>query len=139
MTQTKGRWALNIAAIVAILFGLMTILSGGSALFGSPETRAALGEVVPFVLWFNFCAGFAYVLAGVGLWLRERWAVVLAMLIFVGSAVVLVALDVHILRGGAYETRTLFAMSLRTLVWAVIAWVARGALLVRSENTGSSK
>lgn len=135
MAESKGRWALNAAAIVAIIFGLMTIVSGGKALFGSAETKAALGEVVPFVLWFNFCAGFAYVLAGVGLWLRKRWAVLLAMAIFLGSALVLVALDVHILRGGAYETRTLFAMSLRTLVWAVIAWVARGAFLGAGQQT----
>jgi hypothetical protein len=37
------------------------------ALFGTEATRAAAGNAVPFVLWFNFLAGFAYILAGLGL------------------------------------------------------------------------
>ena len=36
--------------------------------------RQAAGHYVPFVLWFNFLAGFAYIVAGVGLWMRRRWA-----------------------------------------------------------------
>ena len=31
-----------------------------------------LAATVPFVLWFNFVAGFAYVMAGVGLFLWKR-------------------------------------------------------------------
>ena len=36
-------------------------------LFGGEAARAAAGQFMPFVLWFNFIAGFAYVVAGVGL------------------------------------------------------------------------
>tara|TARA_R110002110_G_scaffold239506_1_gene455438 strand:- start:59 stop:493 length:435 start_codon:yes stop_codon:yes gene_type:complete len=32
------------------------------------------GHYGPFVVWFNFLAGFAYVVAGFGLWFRRRWA-----------------------------------------------------------------
>ena len=71
MTANR-RPALLIAAIVAVLFGALTIFSGGRALFGGAEARAAVGAAVPFVLWFNFLAGFAYVAAGVGLFLRHR-------------------------------------------------------------------
>ena len=39
--------------IAAILFGVLTILSGGQALFGGEAARAAVGAAVPFVLWFN--------------------------------------------------------------------------------------
>ncbi len=31
--------------------------------------RVAAGNFVPFVVWFNFLAGFVYVAAGVELWL----------------------------------------------------------------------
>ena len=48
-----------IAAIVAIVFGVLTVVSGGRALFAGAEARAAVGNAVPFVLWFNFLAGFA--------------------------------------------------------------------------------
>jgi hypothetical protein len=50
MTPTrKGQLGLRIAAGVAVLFGLLTIVSGGRALFGGPEARAAVGNAVPFV------------------------------------------------------------------------------------------
>jgi hypothetical protein len=58
-----------LAAGVAAAFGALTIASGGRALFGGGTE----GNVVPFVLWFNFLAGFAYVAAAAGLWRAARW------------------------------------------------------------------
>ena len=111
---------LRIAAAVAVAFGLLTIMEGGSVLFGSEAARLAAGHYVPFVLWFNFLAGFVYVVAGAGLWARRRWAVWLALSVAVGTAVVFAAFGILILLGGAFELRTVAAMSLRTTVWAVI-------------------
>jgi hypothetical protein len=54
------------------VFGALTIASGGRVLFVSEAARVATGNYVPFVVWFNFLAGFAYVAAGVGLWLGRR-------------------------------------------------------------------
>ena len=76
-------WAISL---VAIGFGLLTLKEGGTILFGDDVARAAAGNYVPFVLWFNFLAGFAYVVAGAGLWLSQRWAVWLAITIAVASA-----------------------------------------------------
>lgn len=114
------RWDILIAAVVVTLFGLLTVLSGGRALFGGPEARAAVGDAVPFVLWFNFLAGFAYVTAGIGLMLRTNWAAKLSIAIFVATVLVMIAFGVHVLLGGAYEMRTVWAMSLRTVVWGVV-------------------
>ncbi len=61
-------------ALVAIIFGIVTIVVGGRTLFGGAEQRAAAGNIVPFVLWFNFVAGLAYVVAGFGLYMWKRWA-----------------------------------------------------------------
>ena len=50
------------------------------------------------------------------------------------TALVFAAFGVHVLAGGAYELRTVVAMSLRTLVWtaiAVVALLARRRLMVR--------
>src|SRR5680860_416341 len=93
------RWGITIAAIVAVLFGLLTILAGGRALFGGAEARAAVGDAVPFVLWFNFLAGFAYVAAGAGLFLRRSWAVRLSIGILVATILVMIAFGVHLLIG----------------------------------------
>lgn len=97
-------------------------------LFGSEEARAAAGNYVPFVLWFNFIAGFAYVLAGAGLWMQQRWAVWLAVAISAATALTFMAFGVHIYSGGVYEQRTVIAMSLRTLIWMVIAALSIRAL-----------
>jgi len=56
--------------IFGALFGLLTIKEGGAVLFVDGAGRAAAGNFVPFVLWFNFLAGFVYVVAGIGLWFR---------------------------------------------------------------------
>ena len=100
------RWMLAVS-LLAVAFGLLTVKAGGTVLFGSPQTRAAAGNVVPFVLWFNFAAGFAYVAAGVGLWMQRRWALWLAIAIAASTAMVFAAFGVHVLGGGAYEPRTL--------------------------------
>ena len=123
---TRSRGGPRVAAAIAVVFGLMTVLEGGRVLFGGEAARLAAGNYVPFVLWFNFLAGFAYVVAGAGLWLRRRWAVWLALSLAVGTVAVFAALGVHILLGGAFERRTVVAMSLRTLVWsATYAFASR--------------
>jgi hypothetical protein len=64
----RPRWAIA-AALIAVVFGIVTIIVGGKTPFGGAEERAATGNIAPFVLWFNFVAGFAYVIAGFGLFL----------------------------------------------------------------------
>ena len=119
----RGIW-MRVIALIAIGFGLMTIREGGAVLFYDGAARDAAGSYVPFVLWFNFLAGFAYVIAGVGLWMRRRWATWLAMAIAVATALVFLAFGVHVALGGAWERRTVIAMTLRTLVWVGIAAIA---------------
>jgi hypothetical protein len=128
MNSSRQNRSLRIVAAVALAFGLATMASGGRTLFGGEAQRLAAGAYVPFVLWFNFVAGFAYVAAGAGLWMRQRWAVVLAWLIAITTLLVFAALGVHVSGGGAYEARTVAAMTLRSLVWLGIAWAASRAL-----------
>ena len=129
-SDRRGPW-IRVISMLAVVFGLMTLKEGGAVLFGSGEARTAAGNYVPFVLWFNFVAGFAYVVAGVGIWLQRRWAAGLALVIAAATALVFAAFGVHVLAGGDYELRTVVAMSLRTLVWAAIALIARRRLLLR--------
>jgi len=112
------------AAVLAAVFGLLTIKEGGTVLFGDAAARAAAGAYVPFVLWFNFLAGFAYAIAAIGLWRRQRWAAWLAAGIAMATALTFAVFGVHVLAGGAYEQRTALAMALRTTVWTVIAALA---------------
>lgn len=127
MADSRARIGVGLraAAAVAVAFGLLTITEGGTVLFGGDAARAAVGNYVPFVLWFNFLAGFAYVAAGVGLWRGRGWAATLATVIALSTFMVFAAFGIHVLAGGDYEARTVVAMTLRTAVWAAIAAYAR--------------
>lgn len=116
----------RIAAAIAIVFGAMTVFSGGQALFGSAATQAAAGNAVPFVLWFNFLSGFVYVLAGIGIAQSKPWGAWLAMALALAILAVFALFGLHILRGGLYEMRTIGAMVLRLAVWIGIAAFLRG-------------
>ncbi len=121
MTIRKRPAWVWISAIIAVIFGVMTIKSGGSVLFIDGEARQAAGNYVGFVLWFNFLAGFFYIATGIGIWLEKAWAPMAAIAIAVSTFVVFGAFGIHILNGGEYEQRTVIAMSIRTLVWSAIA------------------
>lgn len=130
---------MRIVGTLALLFGLVTVLAGGRALFGGELAREAVGAAVPFVLWFNFLAGFAYAAAGVGLLLRSPWAAWLSVLIAAASMLVFIAFGVHVFQGGAFETRTVGAMALRCLVWGVIAFYSFNTLVVRQTRARSGR
>lgn len=112
--------SMTTAAFVAMVFGLLTIVSGGRALFGGAD----MGAVVPFVLWFNFFAGFAYVAAGLGLWYQTGWATRLTIGIVLATVAVFAAFLWQVWRGTAYEARTMGAMGLRLAIWVMIAIAA---------------
>ncbi len=132
MSTFKSDLLVKALAVVAVLFGFLTVLSGGQVLFGDEAARLAAGSIVPFVLWFNFIAGFAYVTCGLGLWRQRRWSVPVALFIAVATGLVFVAFGVHVWSGAAYEARTVGAMALRTLLWAGIAVAAHRALRHRA-------
>ena len=111
----------RIIAIVAILYGIITVKAGGSTLF-IDEVRLAAGDYVPFVLWINFLLGFAYIIAGIGLFLGKIWAKNLSMLIAGITLITYVALGIHIALGGLFKAKTLKAMAVRSLVWVGISF-----------------
>jgi hypothetical protein len=133
MSGRRLKWL----AIAAIVFGVLTVLSGGRALFGDAEARAGLGNIVPFVLWFNFAAGFVYVIAGAALLQSKPWAANVAVVLAVATVLVFLAFAAHVATGGAFEVRTVGALSIRSLFWIVVALVASRA--VRSAAGRSSQ
>jgi len=125
--RSIGIWA---SAIIAILFGLLTLKSGGEVLFINGVGREAAGNFIPYVLWFNFVMGLIYIIAGIGLWLQKKWAAWLSIFIAVSTLVVFAILGVHIYLGGLFEQRTIGAMTLRTSLWSIISIVAYRNLLM---------
>lgn len=125
-------------ALFALGFGFLTIASGGHVLFGDEEARRAAGHYVPFVLWFNFLAGFAYVSAGYAIGRGRPWAAKLALCIAGASAIVFAGLGIHIAMGGTFEVRTIVAMTFRTLIWCAIYLVLCRSLMPFQTTSGAT-
>lgn len=123
-TQEWPKWTTPLG-IAAVLFGLMTLASGGLVLFGGYHT--AMGNIVPFVLWFNFLSGFFYAAAGVGIILRANWSLPLSLLIAGMIVGVFAVLLYAVLTGSAYETRTILAMTSRAIFWLSTAFLVARA------------
>ena len=136
MGETKDRpgWATAVA-VVAALFGAATLVSGGIALFGGAGGRAAAGDAVPFVLWFNFLAGFAYLAGALGLLLWRRWTLPLALAIGLATLAVYLAFGAAVAAGTAFEVRTVFAMALRAGFWLAVAWALARARAGTGRNS----
>lgn len=116
----------SLIALVAALFGLATVVSGGSVALNLGSARALAGNVVPAVVWLNFLSGFAYLAAAWGIWRARRWARPLALAIVAVAAIASLAFVVAVLGGQPWEPRTLGALLLRFGLWAAIAiWLIR--------------
>jgi ACR3 family arsenite efflux pump ArsB len=127
----KPKWPI-VLGVFLMLFGLATIKEGGAVLFFEGAARQAAGNYVPFVLWFNFFAGFAYIGTAIGILKRRSYARWLALGIAGTTLAVFVALAIYISLGGRYETRTLAAMVLRSLIW-----IGATGFLVRKHVAGA--
>ncbi len=100
----------------AIVFGAMTVFSGAQNLFNEEVIRTQ-GNIIPVVLWFNFLAGFLYILIAALILKTKRIALRLTAFLSSMNIVVLLYLLNHIYSNGAFEMRTLIAMSFRTAFW----------------------
>ena len=125
MGETARQGLAWLAALAAAAFGAVTLQAGGSVLFGPESARQAAGDYVPFVVGFNFLAGFVYLAGAAGLFLRARWGLWLALGLAGATLAVYAAFGVHVLAGGAYEWRTVVAMGVRIGFWLAVAGVAR--------------
>jgi hypothetical protein len=112
----------RIAAVLAILLGLLSVKEAGSVLLGlttKPYT------VLPWLVWYNVVAGFLSVLCGRGLWLKRTWADKLADTIVTLHGLVLMILVVLFAFHEAVALISIAAMLIRTLLWVEIIGLTR--------------
>ena len=114
-------YLIKLLAILALVFGIVTLFSGGSILFGPEQAREVAGAYVPFVVWFNFLAGFFYISAAAGIWLGRNWALGLSVLIASATGLAAFAFVFQVVQGALYEMRTIGALVLRIGFWVAIA------------------
>mgnify|MGYP001240245011 FL=1 len=117
----------NILAFVAVVFGLVTIVSGSRVLLGADP-----GYIVfrPLLL-FNTAMGFIYVGAGVAAWRSVARGRAMAGAIFALNLVVLAATATLYSSGDSVAIESVRAMTLRTVVWLALfagfAWLVRAS------------
>lgn len=117
---TKKEKLSRVAGVIAIIFGILTIIQGGRTLF-DPAVHDVAGKVVPFVLKYNFIAGFFYIPIGILVFRMKYYAKYFAILLGAANGVVFFQLTVHVFSDLPYEPKTYFAMMFRLLLWALIA------------------
>ena len=112
---------LTIVSAAAGVFGVLTVVAGGRVLFCSAKKKKKVGNYVEAIVWFNFLAGFAYVVTAVFLAQGRRIAAWLSGGLALATAVAFACFGIWVLRGGAFEGRTIAAMSVRMLFWTAVA------------------
>ena len=102
--------------LVAVLaaFGLLTFFLSTSVIFDLFGIRAKEGDYVLVVVWANFLASIAYLIAAVGIIRSQKWATTLLAVATIILLAAFVALMYHVNAGGLYETKTIGAMIFRT-------------------------
>lgn len=123
-TTTPRPLVLWLLALVATVFGVLTIKSAYLVLFTTGAFHQEAGNYLPFVVWFNGIAGIFYVIGGYGLWRQKRWSAWLAMTIAMATLTIFALFGLHVSDGGLYEQRTVGAMTIRSALWSIIALVA---------------
>lgn len=117
----------RVLAVVAVLFGIATVIAGTRVLSGSDP-----GYVVfrPLLI-FNTAMGVAYLAAGVIAWRSVDKGKYAAATIFVLNLLVLGAMSYLYLAGNAVAVESVGAMILRTGVWLALfvglAWLSRAS------------
>lgn len=100
-------------------FGLLTLFLSSSVIFDLFGIREKEGNYVLFVVLANFICGFLYLLSAYGFIKSEKWLTKILGAAFFVLAVAFVALLFHIQSGGIYETKTVKAMTFRTILTVV--------------------
>ncbi len=110
----------KISAIVAVIFSLLTTAEGLQVLLGVTQPDYI---VLRPLLFYNVSMGIVGIFVGMAIWLNSRWAVFLTLTTVTAHFVVLLIVGVIYLVNGGVAEHSVAAMSIRSIVWLVIAWV----------------
>lgn len=108
----------KIAASVAIVLSILSITEGSQVLLGITQMEYI---VLKPLLIYNVAMGGVGVLVGIALWLNHRWALLLTTIVAAAHITVLLVVGVLYFSGGAAAMHSVQAMSIRVVVWLVIA------------------
>jgi hypothetical protein len=115
----------GVAAAVAALFGLATVIAGTRVLSGADPGYVVFRPL----LVFNTAMGIAYLAAALAIWQSLRLGTAAAAAIAVLNLVFLIAICGLYLAGRSVAIDSVWAMTLRAAVWLglflALVWVGR--------------
>jgi len=110
----------KIAASIAVVFSLLTIVEGTQVLLGITQPEYV---VLTPLLIYNVLMGFVGLFAGIVLWRNLGWSLKLTTLVVAAHIIVLLTVGVIHLSGGAVASHSVNAMIIRSVIWAAITLV----------------
>ncbi len=114
----------NILVIFLFIFGGLTVFMGSSVIFDWFGIREIEGNYVNFVVIANLICGLIYLFAAYNLIKNKKisgYALLIAFLILIVTFSLFIN---YISNGGIYEQRTLKAMSFRTAITLIAAFLS---------------
>lgn len=111
----------KIAASIAVIFSLLTIVEG---------TKVLLGITIPEyivltpLLIYNITMGVFGLFVGTALWIFYRWSLKLTIMVAAAHFSVLLIVAAIYLIGGTIASHSVNAMIIRTVIWGAIVLVA---------------
>ena len=103
-------------SLTGLIFGIVTIISGGPVLFGSDPGYAVFSPLVIF----NTTMGFVYIASSLAAWKNPILSKNIAGFIFLTNLAVLITITYLFFTGSNIAYQSLGAMTFRTIVWLII-------------------
>lgn len=120
----KNKITIVCAGLCALL-GLATIFAGGSVILDLFGMREKEGNYVLFVVWANFLCGFLYVFAAYGFYKLKKWTASILLISLILLIAAFAGLLTWIIAGFPFETKTVVAMSFRTILTLCLFLMAK--------------
>ncbi|GMV78520.1 MAG: hypothetical protein AMXMBFR79_16510 [Chitinophagaceae bacterium] len=110
-----------IISVFLILFGVVTIFIGSSTLLDFFQIREKQGNYVAFIVRANVICGFFYLIAAIGIFKKQQWALNFLIAASILLIITFIAFLIHIKSGKVYEIKTIYALSFRTIITIAIS------------------
>ena len=106
------------------LLGLVSLFMTTSIFLDLFGIRAKEGNYVDFIVGANLICSFIYLISAYGLATQKVWTTKLLSLAVAILIIAFLGLGVHISNGGIYETKTVKAMSFRTILTIIFTIIS---------------
>jgi len=130
---------IKMAATVAVIFSLLTIVEGSQILFGITQL-----DYVVFtpLLIYNVAMAVAGLFIGVLIWLNHKKALMLTSIVTVLHLIVLIVVGVIHVSFDAVAMHSVQAMTIRTVIWlaiTIVAWRINQSIEISSKKITANK